>query len=318
MIEHHFVKDLKTGESFDDHYLCRQSSLKTTRNGKLYVEAELLDRSGTIKGRQWDAKESDIANYPAGEAIKIRVHVESYQGSLQFKIVKSRIGVEGEYDLGELVPTTQEDPAALEKEFFGFIDSIQNTFLKTLLEKVFGDEEFLPRFLRAPAAEMLHHPYLHGLLEHTVTTLRAADAVAGVNPRVDRDLLLAGVCLHDMGKADELTDEGGFTYTDKGRLIGHIVMGTIRANDAIRTIPDFPSELSMRVLHMILSHHGKREFGSPVLPATPEAFALHSLENMDAKLEAAERLIETHPSAEDHWTLFSRIYDGRIFRGEKT
>jgi 3'-5' exoribonuclease len=312
---HRDISALDAGDVIDEFFLCRDAALKTARNGSFYVEAELMDRTGGVKGRQWDARPEDLGNYPAGCVVKIKASVERYQGALQFKLHQSRAAHESEYTLADLLPASSADPASLEKEFKSKIAAIANPRLRALLEAVFGDQEFWDRFRNSPAAEALHHPFLHGLLEHTVTSLRAADAFSSVNPRVDRDMLLTGVMLHDLGKADELSVEGGFHYTDEGMLLGHISLGAMRVDRVIRGLPEFPAELRLRVLHIILSHHGKREFGSPVLPATPEAVAVHELENLDARLEAAERLIRRHPVPEEHWTDWNRMFEGKLFRG---
>ena len=315
MPQHRDIADMRPGDQFDEFFLCRDASLKTTRKGSLYVEVELIDRSGSIKGRMLDAAQEDLAQFPRGEVLKVRAAAEEYQGRMQIKIAKARPAHESEYDLSELLPTSAEDPEALEREFRGVIESIQEVHLQALLGAVFDDEEFWKRFQRSPAAERMHHPFIHGLLEHTVTILRAAEAFTRVNPRVDRDLLLAGVCLHDIGKAYELSPRAGFSYTDEGMLVGHIVIGAMRAEEAMRRLSDFPEELRLRVLHMILSHHGRKEFGAPVVPATPEANALHFLDNLDAKLEAADRLIDTHPDPDSPWTDYQRMFEGRLFRG---
>ena len=314
-MDHIDIAGLEPGQSFDEFFICRDASLKTTRNGSLYVETELMDKSGRIKGRQWDAAREDLANYPAGHVIKVRAIAERYQGVMQLKIQRTRSAHESECDPKALMPVSAEDPDALEAEMDRWRTSVKDAHLLALLAAIFEDPLFRPRFLVSPAAEVLHHPFLHGLLEHTVTLLRAADAVTAVNPRVDRDLLVTGVLLHDIGKTDELSSEGRFGYTVPGTLIGHVVLGTLRVAEAIEKIPDFPEELRLRVLHMILSHHGRREFGAPVVPMTPEAFCLHQLDNLDAKLEAADRLIDGHPVTGDHWTEWTRMFEARLFRG---
>jgi 3'-5' exoribonuclease len=218
--------------------------------------------------------------------------------------------------MSDFMPATPKDVGELGKELKRLVKSVKDKPLRALLDGFFGDEEFLARFSRVPAAAEFHHAYVGGLLEHTVAVAATAEKVAESRPdELDRDLLLTGALLHDLGKTYELTSGPNFEYTDAGRLIGHIVMGCLEAERRMAEVSDFPTETRRQVLHLIVSHHGQREFGSPVLPATPEALALHHIDNLDAKIRAAA---DTAPQpGDDAWSDYQRMLGVRIYQRKR-
>jgi 3'-5' exoribonuclease len=310
------IEDLAEGDSVDEVYLVRDSSLRETRTGKNYIAARLADATGSITTRVWDATPAQAAGFRAGAFVRVRARVETYQGQLQL-VVGSFQPVEGsEVRAEDFMPATPKDVGELVESLGRLIASVGDKPLRALLEAFFGDEDFAARFRRAPAASEFHHAYAGGLLEHTVAVARTAETVAAARPdELDRDLLVAGALLHDVGKVYELGSGPSFEYTDAGRLIGHIVMGCLEAEKRMGSLPGFPTETRRQVLHLIISHHGQREFGSPVLPATPEALALHHIDNLDAKVRAAADA-EPQPG-EEAWSDYQRMLGVRVYQRKR-
>ncbi len=310
------VEELVEGISVDEVYLVKESSMRETRNGKNYIAAKLSDSTGGITTRMWDATPAHAAQFKAGVFVRVRGRVESYQGQPQLVVSSFRPVGDDEVDAGSFMPATPKDIAELEKELERLVASVKDEPLRALLEVFFGDENFRALFSRVPAAADFHHAYVAGLLEHTVAVATTAGKVAESRPDdLDHDLLVTGALLHDLGKVYELTAGPNFEYTDAGRLIGHIVMGCLEAEKRMASIPDFPAETRRQVLHLIVSHHGQREFGSPVLPATPEALALHHIDNLDAKIRAAA---DTAPQpGDDAWSDYQRMLGVRIYQRKR-
>ncbi len=310
------VEELVEGTAVDEVFLVRESSMRETRTGKNYIAAKLADSTGSITTRMWDATPAHAAQFKAGGFVRVRGRVESYQGQPQL-VVNSLREVDGaEVDSAAFMPTTPKDVDELEKELDRLVKSVSDESLRALLGAFFDDEDFRSRFCRAPAASDFHHAYGAGLLEHTVAVAVTAEKVAQSRPEdIDHDLLVSGALLHDIGKTYELTAGPSFDYTDAGRLLGHIVMGCLEAEKRMGALPDFPTETRRQVLHLIISHHGQREFGSPVLPATPEALALHHIDNLDAKIRAAA---DTSPQpGDDAWSDYQRMLGVRIYQRKR-
>jgi len=310
------VRELTPGTKVDFILNVREATLGTTKNGSQFVRATLADKSGTIKANKWDADESVLAQFPQGAYVRVRGTVESFRGQNQLKIEQVRPADESEVDPSDFQATTERDMGALRKELKRLVKSIQNPHLSELLNRIFvTDKGLLERFCRAPAAHQYHHAYLGGLLEHSICMATGAEAVAAANDRLDRDLLVAGALLHDIGKIDELSSDVGFDKTDAGQMVGHIVLGTILLHDIINSLGQFPNDLRLELMHLILSHHGSREYGSPVVPATAEAIALHHLDNLDAKVQAADAAIHQPVPEGAKWTEFVRMLETRVYRG---
>lgn len=315
-----FVSQLADGDSVEDVFLVSDKQLRANRNGNLYLQLELRDRSGSISARLWNAGEPVVRSFEAGDFLQIKGKVQLFQGALQMILSHMERGDSSRVNLADFLPHTEHDIGKLLERLRGFLLRLANPHLRALAECFLMDEEFLAALSQVPAGVRNHHAYLGGLLEHVVTLLDAADRVLPLYPHVDRDLLLMGVFLHDIGKVRELTYAKAFAYTDEGQLIGHIVIGVEMLNEKAARVPDltgepFPVELLLRLKHMILSHHGTYEFGAVKLPMTPEAIALHYLDNLDAKIHSFTRDIREDRNQSSAWTPFNPSIQRRLFKG---
>ncbi len=315
-----FVQQMADGDTIEDVYLISDKQLRANRNGNLYLQVELRDRTGSISARLWNAGEHQFRSFDVGDFVQIKGKVQLFQGALQ--IILSHIDrIESEkVDLGDFLPHTEQDVSKLLDRLRGYLLRLGNLHLRALVECFLMDDEFMRGFCRSPAGVRNHHAYLGGLLEHVVTLLDAADRILPLYPELDRDLLLMGIFLHDVGKVRELSYHRVFGYTDEGQLIGHLVIGVEMINDKAAKVPDltgepFPPELLLRLKHMIISHHGSYEFGSPKLPMTPEAIALHYLDNLDAKVHSFTRDIREDRNEASAWTPFNQSLQRRLFKG---
>jgi len=277
------------GKPFDSYFLLLQKQQRTTQTNKPYLNLTLGDKTGQIEGRVWEPGDPRISkDADRGDIVKIRGCVSRYKDSLQMKVDQIRRATPGETDKADLMPSTTCDVAELWATLLAFVESFTDPDLKRLVEAVLADPAIAQAFREAPAAKQLHHAWLGGLLEHVVSLLKLADRVAPHYPILHRDLLLTGILLHDIGKIRELSWDIGFEYTLEGTLLGHIQMGVALAERTMDALPGFPPRLKTLVLHMILSHHGKLEFGSPKLPMIPEALVLNFLDDLDAKMQAVQ------------------------------
>jgi 3'-5' exoribonuclease len=315
-----FVQELADGEAIDEVYLVIEKQLRANKNGNLYIQLELRDRTGTIGARLWNAGENLFRTFEEGDFLRTKGKVQLFQGSLQMILNQiERMPVE-KVELPDFLPQTEKDVSMLLERLRGYLLRLGNPHLRALAECFLMDEDFVRDFCRVPAGVRNHHAYLGGLLEHVVNLLDAADRLAPVYPELDRDLLLAGIFLHDVGKVRELSYGTVFSYTDEGQLIGHLIIGVEMLNDKAARVPDltgepFPHELMLRLKHMILSHHGTYEFGSPRLPMTPEAIALHYLDNLDAKVHSFTRDIREDRNQGSAWTPYNQGLQRRLFKG---
>jgi 3'-5' exoribonuclease len=285
-----FIADLAgfdESRQFDSFFLVLHKQQRTTKSNKPYLNLILGDKTGQMEGRVWDLGDPRIAkDFERGDIVKVRGCVSRFDDRLQVKVDQLRKGVAGETDKTDLLPSTTCDVEDLWRQLLGFVESFTDPHLKQLLTTLLSDAELARAYREAPAAKQLHHAYLGGLLEHVMSLLKLADRVAPHYPVLHRDLLLTGVILHDIGKVRELAWEAGFEYTVEGTLLGHIQMGTELIEKTIASQPEFPPRLKTLVLHVILSHHGKLEFGSPKLPMIPEALVLNFIDDLDAKMQA--------------------------------
>jgi 3'-5' exoribonuclease len=285
-----YISDLanfEEGKLFDGFFLVLMKQQRTTKSNKAYLNLILGDKTGQLEGRVWELTDPRIAkDFERGDIVKARGSASRFDDRLQMKIDQLRVALPSEVDKADLLPSTTYDVAELWRQLLGFIDSFTNSDLKLLLGTIVSDPAIAAAYQEAPAAKQLHHAWLGGLLEHVISLLTLADRVAPHYPLLDRDLLMTGVILHDIGKIRELSWEIGFEYTIEGSLLGHIQIGTALTERTIDSLPNFPSRLKTLVLHMILSHHGKLEFGSPKLPMIPEALVLNFLDDLDAKMQA--------------------------------
>jgi 3'-5' exoribonuclease len=315
-----FVQQLVDGDGVEEVFLVVDKQLRANRNGNLYLQMDLRDRTGTINARLWNAGEHLFRSFEAGDFVMIKGKVQLFQGALQM-ILSHVEKVETEkVELADFLPHTEHDVSKMYERLRALLMKIASPHLRALVESFLMDQEFVDAFCKAPAGIRVHHAYLGGLLEHVVTLLDAADRLAPLYPKLDRDLLLMGIFLHDVGKVRELTFDRAFAYSDEGQLIGHIVIGIEMLNDKARHAAEllgepFPHELLLRLKHLILSHHGTYEFGSPRLRMTPEAIALHYLDNFDAKLHVFTRDIHEDRNNPSAWTPFNQSLQRRLFKG---
>ncbi|HEV3204661.1 MAG TPA: HD domain-containing protein [Gemmataceae bacterium] len=315
-----FVHQMTDGDSIEETYLVTDKQLRANRNGNLYLQVELRDRTGSISARLWNAGEHLFRTFEAGDFLLVKGKVQLFQGALQMILNQIDKVATDKIDLADFLPHTDQDISKLLERLRAVFQRLNNHHLRALIECFLIDESFMKGFCQAPAGIRNHHAYLGGLLEHVATLLDAADRLLPLYPELDRDLLLAGIFLHDIGKVRELSYGRAFGYTDEGQLVGHIVIGVEMVNEKVHQVPDltgepFPAELLLRLKHMILSHHGTHEFGSPRLPMTPEAIALHHLDNFDAKVHSFTRDIRDDPNSASSWTPYNPSLQRRLFKG---
>jgi 3'-5' exoribonuclease len=285
-----YIADLAAfdeGKLFDGYFLVLAKQHATTKTNKPYINLTLGDKTGPIEARIWDPTDPRIAKeFERGDMVKVRGCASRYNERMQLKIDQLRVALAGEVDKADMLPSTTQDVATLWRLLLGFVDSLANPHLKLLLTTLLDDPALALAYREAPAAKQLHHAWLGGLLEHVISLCTLADRVAPHYPLIDRDLLVTGVILHDIGKVRELSWDVGFEYTVEGMLLGHIQIGAALAERTIDSLPGFPPKLKTLVLHLILSHHGKLEYGSPKLPMIPEALMLNFIDDLDAKMQA--------------------------------
>ncbi len=307
------LASLRDGDAFEGFYVVREASFQTAVNGKNYIRMTLADASAATPANIWDANRDLFNLCPAGSIAKVAGVAESYKGKQQIRIGRFRPAHESEVDVDRFLPRTTGDIDAMRNETLALAESLRDADYRALGLAFFGDAKLMDAFARSPAARDLHHAYLGGLMEHTLHIARMAEAFSAEG-KVDRDLLLLGALLHDIGKIEELEAVFAIDYTDKGKLLGHLYIGAQMAAERAAGIPGFPLEKLLLTQHLILAHHGKYEYGSPVLPKIPEAFALHHLDNLDAKVETANRLIGAIGDPEKNWTDFSRALETQLYR----
>jgi len=285
-----YIADLASfdeGKLFDGYFLVLLKQQRTTKTNKPYLNLILGDKTGQLEARIWTPEDPRIArDFERGDIVKARGSASRFDDRLQMKVDQLRLAQPGEVDKTDMLPSTTYDVGQLWAQLLSFVTSLRNPDLKLLLTTILDNSTIAASYREAPAAKQLHHAWLGGLLEHVVSLCTLADRVAPHYPLLDRDLLLTGVILHDIGKIRELSWEVGFEYTVEGMLLGHIQIGAALAERTMDSLPAFPPKLKTLVLHMILSHHGKLEFGSPKLPMIPEALVLNFLDDLDAKMQA--------------------------------
>jgi len=315
-----FVAQLTDGETLEEIYLVGDKQLRANRNGNPYLQIELRDRTGAIIARQWNVGEPIARSFESGDFLLIKGKVQLFQGALQIIATGFERCDPQKIELTDFLPRTEYDIGKLLEKLRGHLLKLANPHLRALAECFLMDEALIRDFAQVPAGVRNHHAYVGGLLEHVVNLMDVADRIAPFYPGVDRELLITGIFLHDIGKVRELTIGRGFAYTDEGQLIGHIVIGVEMLDENVARVPDltgepFPRELLWRIKHMIVSHHGELSFGSPVLPMTPEAIALHHLDNLDAKVHTFVRDIRDDRNQSSAWTQFSPSMSRRLFKG---
>jgi 3'-5' exoribonuclease len=328
---HRFIEQLQPGELLSDEvFLVRQKDLRTTSNGSLYIHLVLVDRTGQMLGRIWSATQQQFDLIPQAGFIRVRGRTESYKGNLQFIVDGLRPAEIGKFDIADFLPRSEHDLEEMWQRVLAILRTVKNPNLLALIKQFVKDETIVAGFKKAPAAVQNHHAYIGGLLEHTLAVLELATRILGATddsesmyPEVGRDITLVGVFLHDLGKAAELSYETSFAYSNAGQLVGHITQAAIWIDQKVAEVEHetgrrFPEDLANVLTHIVLSHHGSYEYGSPKLPACPEAFLVHYLDNIDAKLHMSLGAIREDKDAESDWTQYVRALETRVFKRDAT
>jgi 3'-5' exoribonuclease len=294
-----FIADLAKFENqpVTAFFTASMKSLRDKKDGGKYLALILKDRTGEMEARMWENAAEASPEFEQGDVVKLKALVCRYQERLQLKVERIRAALDGEYDPVDFLPATTKDVEALWLELNGYVNSFRDPHLKALLRAFLDDPEIAAAFRQAPAAKAMHHAWLGGLLEHVVSLMGVCELAAKHYPEIHRDLLLAGAVLHDIGKLQELVWQRSFDYTIEGQLLGHITIGYGMIEKKLAALPDFPPRLRVLVEHIVLSHHGRYEFGSPKLPMIPEAMLLHYLDDMDAKMQTVRAEFERAANA---------------------
>ncbi|MGH9449972.1 MAG: 3'-5' exoribonuclease YhaM family protein [Terriglobia bacterium] len=296
-----FVRDLKPGQAFNAPFLVQAKERKTGRNGSAYLDLELRDATGWIRGKLWDSDRFSTP-FEVDDIVQAAGAVEAFQGTPQMNVREIRRLADGEFNLLDYLPRTRQDPEQMYAALIERVTSLPEGPVKALLLEILRDPSMAAEYKLAPAATVMHHAFLGGLLEHVTSLCALADLVCGHYAWLDRSLVLAGIVLHDIGKTAELHYKRSFRYSTRGQLLGHIVIGIEMVRERMLAVPDFPLALMDRIEHVILSHHGKLEFGSPKEPMFPEALVVHALDELDSKLESMRAQYEAEKDQEGDWT----------------
>jgi 3'-5' exoribonuclease len=308
-----FVSDLTGEQNITAFFLVHAKELRNTKEGKQYLRMELGDRSGTIEARMWTKFELLVQDIARDDFVKVEGRVELYRDKPQLALIQLRKARPEEIELADYLPHTKQDVEKMYAELRDYAKSIKNTYLQQLVSNIISDPTISFRYKRAPAAKVMHHAYLGGLLEHVVGLCGMAKLMARQYPELDLDLLLTVAILHDVGKLDELCYTRSIGYTTGGQLLGHIVMELETVLREMQRIPGFPPELKTVVQHLLISHHGEYEFGSPKLPMIREALAFHYMDDLDSKMAAARAALAVE-SGDDDWSAYSGALQRKFLR----
>jgi 3'-5' exoribonuclease len=315
-----FVKQMGQQETVDEVFLATEKQLRPNRTGNLYLQVELSDRTGAISARMWNATESLYRSFDNGDYVRVVGTTQLYQGSMQLIATRLTRVDRNEVFAEDFMPLASVEVEKLTGRLAELLRSIGDPHLRTLTECFLVDERFMAKFTRAPAGIKHHHAYHGGLLEHVVNLMDVVSRIAPCYPQVNRDLLLAGAFLHDIGKIEELSYDREFAYSDEGQLIGHLVMAVGMLDEKAREAErlggePIPEDTVLRLKHMIVSHHGQYEFGSPKLPMTLEAVALYCLDNLDSKVFAFHQQLRDDPNVDSPWTHYNPTLGRKLFKG---
>ncbi|HTV65101.1 MAG TPA: OB-fold nucleic acid binding domain-containing protein, partial [Bryocella sp.] len=292
-------------QTITSFFVVAVKQVKSKKSGELYLSLILADRSGQIQANMWDNVNDAISEFDQDDFVKVKGVIHKYNGRWQLTIHKMRKLGDAEIDYADYLPKTSKDVEQLWQTLCSYISSFENPWLKALLTEFVSDEAIVSAYKTAPAAKSLHHAFVGGLLDHVVSLLSVCDLAVRNYPQVNRDLLLSGAFLHDIGKLHELAYQRSITYTTKGQLLGHMIIELEMLHDKIALVPGFPDELKILLEHMIISHHGQYEFGSPKLPMFPEALMLHYLDDLDSKMESMRAQFEREAELDTPWTSYN-------------
>lgn len=302
-----YLRDCQQHENqaVTSNFVVASKQVKNKKNGELYLSLALADRTGQVQANMWDNVADALNSFEQDDFVKVKGTVQKYNGRWQLTVHKVRKLADNEIDYADYLPKTSKDIDQLWRTLGEFVESFQNPWLKRLVQNFMADEAIATAYKNAPAAKTLHHAYVGGLLDHVVSLFTVCDLTSRNYPQVNRDLLLTGAFLHDIGKIHELSYQRSISYTTKGQLLGHMIIELEMLHEKLAHIPGFPDELKILIEHLIISHHGQYEFGSPKLPMFPEALMLHYLDDLDSKMESMRAQFERESEVETAWTSYN-------------
>ncbi len=310
-----YINELREGQSVIEHYLCKSRQSLKSRAGKTYLSLKLQDKTGMVDAKVWEMT-NDIKAFEENEFIKIDATVVTYQNDIQLNVKRIRRSLEGEYDPADYIPCTEKNIEEMYQKLMSYIKIIQNPYIKKLLEEIFYHNDTVSKHLKThSAAKSIHHSYMGGLLEHTLSVTEICDFVAPRYQFVNRDILIASAMLHDIGKIIELSEFPENDYTDEGQLLGHLMIGSELIKETASHIEGFPKQIENLLKHCMISHHGEYEYGSPKLPKTIEAFILHSADNLDAKTKVIEEMIQNNTN-QGSWVGYQKMLQRNIRKSD--
>ncbi len=303
------LNTLAKNDKIDHYLLVRRLDLRSTRSGSDFLSTELGDKTASLNANVWEGFTEVAARGKVGDVVKVDGSIEEYQGNLQIRVTSIKLvtGKDGVHPR-DFLPESKRNLDEMKKEFNQKIKSISNKHLKKLLTQIFSGERF-EQFCLAPAGKSWHHAYIHGLLEHTLEIINICELVCEFHSELKRDILISGAMLHDIGKTEELSFDSAFEYTEKGKLIGHIVIASNIIHDEVKKIPEFPTVLENGLIHMVLSHQGKLEHASPIVPKTAEAIALYQADELSAKVNAYKNAVDSELKSDSNWTRYIPLAD---------
>ncbi|HET7317970.1 MAG TPA: HD domain-containing protein [Nitrospirota bacterium] len=308
------ISSLKEGDWVEEIYLVTSKQVSTAKNGVTYLALKLADKSGEIDGRLWDNADEVAGKFEREDFVRIKGMASNYQGSMQIKMKTLEKVDDSRVDMANFLESSPRNIDEMVRELRTVAASVKNPHLRKLMDSFLNDTAFMAVFRQAPAAKTLHHNYIGGLLEHVVELMDLIRDLAKHFPSADADLLTAGAFLHDIGKVRELTIKKSIGYTTEGRLLGHISLGYEMVTEKVNAIPGFPGELAMLLKHIMLSHHGEYEFGSPKRPKIQEAIIINYLDDLSAKINNFQATLKKENVAAGEWTGFSKMHDRYLYR----
>lgn len=310
-----FVKDIKERALVNSPFLVRDKIVGMAKNGRPYLTLKLMDRTGEVEGRIWDRVDELSAIFTKDDFVQVSGKASIYMGKMQLIVQELDRIEESDVELSDFLPVSARPVAEMVAELTELVEGFNDTDLRKLMQSFLADEAFMAGYTRAPAAKSMHHVYLGGLLEHSLAVAALANDISRRYQDINRDLLVVGALLHDVGKVEELRYQRSFEYTDVGKLLGHIMIGVELVEEKIRSLEGFPSELAVHLKHLLLSHHGQYEYGSPKRPKTMEAVILHFIDDLDSKINGVRTHIDREPDSQSSWTQYHRLYDRYFFKG---
>lgn len=310
-----FVKDIQERDLIESPFLIRAKIVGMAKNGRPYMALKLMDCTGEVEGRVWDRVDELSARFDKDDFVQVSGKASVYMGKMQLVVKDLDRIEESEIKFSDFLPVSTRPVAEMVSELATIVEGLADSALSDLMHAFLADEDFMAGYTRAPAAKAMHHVYLGGLLEHSLAVAALANDISLRYPDLNRDLLVVGALLHDVGKVAELRYKRSFEYTDAGKLLGHIMIGVELVEDKLRSLQEFPQELAIHLKHLLLSHHGQYEYGSPKRPKTMEAVILNFLDDLDSKINGVRTHIDREPDSESSWTQYHRLYDRYFYKG---